>query len=117
MSNDHSMTDTNQESDHVITTHLNMEDERPEPEATMGRAGGLLCSDVELPLWAIAGFVIGVMLEVASASVYIIAFVVLVAIGRLYMEKTQANSRPGLTMVPLFLFGWGLGLLVRAVAS
>ena len=78
---------------------------------------GLLRSDLELPLWAIAGFVVGVVLEVASASVYIIAIVVLVSIGRLYMEKTKVNSRPGLTMVPLFLFGWGLGLLVRAVAA
>ena len=117
MSKDHSMTDTNQESDHVITTRLNMEGERPEPDATMGRTGGLVRSDLELPLWAIAGFVIGVVLEVASASVYIIAIVVLVSIGRLYMEKTKANSRPGLTMVPLFLFGWGLGLLVRAMAA
>ena len=111
------MTDTNQESDHVITTRLNMEDGRPEPEATMGRTGGLVRSDLELPLWAIAGFVIGVVLEVASASVYIIAIVVLAAIVRLYLEKAQTNSRPGLAMVPLFLFGWGLGLLVRAVAA
>ena len=74
-------------------------------------------SDLELPLWAIAGFVIGVVLEVTTASVYIIAIVVLASIGRLYLEKTQTNSRPGLSMVPLFLLGWGLGLLVRALAS
>ena len=77
----------------------------------------LVRSDLELPLWVIAGFVIGVVLEVASASVYIIAIVVLAAIVRLYLEKARTNSRPGLAMVPLFLFGWGLGLLVRAVAA
>ncbi len=74
-------------------------------------------SDLELPLWAIAGFVIGVVLEVTTASVSIIAIVVLASTVRLYLEKAQANSRPGLTMVPLFLLGWGLGLLVRAVAA
>ena len=78
---------------------------------------GFVRSDLELVAWVLAGFVIGVTLELITASAIIIAVVVIAAIVRLSVEGEERNSRPSIGMVPLFLLGWTLGLLLRALIS
>ena len=82
--------------------------------------GDLGRSDLELVAWLVAGFVLGIVLKVTTASAYIIAVVILVAIVRLYYEaeqKAERNPRPAIGMIPSLLLGWGLGLFVRALIS
>lgn len=82
--------------------------------------GNLGRRDLELVAWLVAGFVLGIILKVTTASAYIIAVVIIVATVRLYYEgdqKPDRNPRPGIGMIPSFLLGWGLGLFVRALIS
>ena len=75
----------------------------------------LLHPNLELVIWALAGLVVGIALGVTTLVAIIITILVLAAIARLYLEKTERSIRPSIGMVPVFIGCYGIGLFIKAL--
>ncbi len=87
------------------------------PDAQKGIFGPLRRSDMELLAWALGGLIIGVVIGVTTLVAYLLMIIVLAAIVRLYLERTETNIRPSIGMVPVFVGTWSIGLFLRALVG
>ena len=88
------------------------------PRSPETRAASLLSflhPNLELAIWALAGLIVGIALGVTTLVAIIITILVLVAMARLYLEKTQRSIRPSIGMVPVFIGCYGIGLFIKAL--
>ena len=67
--------------------------------------------------WALGGLIVGVVIGVTTLVAFLAMIILLAAIVRLYIEKTERNIRPSLGMVPVFLGTYGIGLFLRALGG
>jgi len=72
---------------------------------------------LELLAWALFGLIVGIALGVTTVVAYLSTVIVLAAMARLYLEKTERNVRPSIGMVPVFLGAYGIGLFFRALGG
>ena len=85
--------------------------------ARVGVLGPPRRSDWELAAWALAGLIVGAAIGVTTLVAYLVMVLVLAAIVRMYLEKTERNIRPSLGMVPVFTGSYGIGLFLRALGG
>ena len=85
------------------------------PETRSASLLGFLHPNLELAIWALAGLVVGIALGVTTVVAIIITILVLAAMARLYLEKTERSIRPSIGMVPVFLGCYGIGLFIKAL--
>ena len=79
--------------------------------------GPLRRSDSELLVWALAGLIVGAAIGVTTLVAYLVTIIVLAAIVRMYLEKTERNIRPSLGMAPVFVGLYSIGLFLRALGG
>ena len=96
-----------------MTKNRSSHKSRPSPESPS--LLGFLHPNLELAIWALAGLVIGIALGVTTIVAIIITILVLAAITRLYLEKTERSIRPSIGMVPVFIGCYGIGLFIKAL--
>ena len=82
-----------------------------------GLCGPLQRNDLELLAWAVFGLLVGIVLGVTTVVAVLSTIIVVAAMVRLYVEKTERNPRPSLGMVPVFLGAYGIGIFIRALAG
>ena len=87
------------------------------PDAQKGIFGPLRRSDTELLAWALGGLIVGVVIGVTTLVAFLAMIILLAAIVRLYIEKTERNIRPSLGMVPVFGGTYSIGLFLRALGG
>ncbi len=87
------------------------------PDARTGIFSPLRRSDTELLGWALGGLIVGVVIGVTTLVAFLIMIILLAAIARLYLEKTERNIRPSLGMVPVFIGTYSIGLFLRALGG
>jgi len=80
------------------------------------RGRGLPNLDLELLGWLIGGFVLGLLLKVDTAAIWILAAVAAVAAVRLYAGGRYGKVRISIWMIPVVLVGWVAGFVVNGVA-
>ena len=93
----------------------NRKSHKSSPESRSPSPLGFLHPNLELAIWALAGLVVGIALGVTTLVAIIITILVLVAIARLYLEKTERSIRPSIGMVPVFLGCYGIGLFIKTL--
>ena len=98
----------------MTKTRTSQKPPRP-PESRIASPLTFFRSDWELIIWALAGLVIGIALGVTTLVAIIITVLVLAAIARLYLEKTERSIRPSIGMVPVFTGSYGIGLFLNAL--
>ena len=67
--------------------------------------------------WALVGLIVGVVIGVTTLVAFLAMIILLAAIARLYLEKTERNIRPSLGMVPVFVGSYGIGFFLRALGG
>mgnify|MGYP001178651268 CR=1 FL=1 len=88
-----------------------------ENETVANRNNGIKRPILELLGWAIAGVIMGITLTVTTVSALLIAAVVVLSILRMSVEAAERNPRASTWMSPVFIFGWGFGLLICSIVA
>ena len=88
---------------------------RLSPKSQVASPLSFLHPNLELAIWAIAGLIIGIALGVTTIVAILITVLVIAAIARLYLEKTERSIRPSIGMVPVFIGCYGIGLFIKAL--
>ena len=96
-----------------MTKNGNSQKSRPSPQTPSPL--GFLHPNLEIAIWAVAGLIVGILLGVTTIVAIIITILVLTAIARLYLEKTERSIRPSIGMVPVFIICYGIGLFIKAL--
>lgn len=98
-----------------MTKNRSSQKAQPPPQTRAASTLSFLHPNWELAIWAIAGLVVGIALGVTAPVAIMITVLVLAAIARLYLEKTERSIRPSIGMVPVFIGCYGIGLFIKAL--
>ena len=88
---------------------------RLSPKSQAASPLSFLHPNLEVAIWAIAGLIVGIALGVTTIVAILITVLVIAAIARLYLEKTERSIRPSIGMVPVFIGCYGIGLFIKAL--